>query len=376
MSDSPSDAAGLKLAPTTSYYIRRLLHQNLDRLKSVLAEGAGEKANPLSDLNQVVSSLYLENDEIADVVEQLERLSSKHQMLASQGGLHRQEMDNTQTEIFWLLGFRAEEQTNRGLLLLVDDQPENLRVLATTLDKQGYDIRSTVSGKMAISAAITAKPDLILLDIMMPEMDGYEVCRRLKSQVETSDIPIIFISAIDDTLDKVKAFQVGGADYITKPFRIEEVSARIENQLQIRQLQVRLQEQNVRLEQELQRVRSQQSQNELLQLAINQIGDYVLFCDDQAQIIDGNEAAGRWLGYSYDDLPTLSLFTVTAHLTMEDWQEQRDRLRQWGFLTLQAQHRTQSGDRIPVSLSMYYLTHQDQERFCVVARERFSPEAR
>jgi DNA-binding response OmpR family regulator len=375
MSESSSDAAELKLSPTASYYIRRLLHQNLDCLKSVLAEGAGVKANPLSDLNQVVSSLYLEQEEIAEVMDQLERLSSRHQMLATQGGLHRQEMDKTQTEIFWLLGFRAEERPNRGLLLLVDDQPENLRVLSMTLDKQGYDIRSTVSGKMAITAAKTAQPDLILLDIMMPEMDGYEVCRQLKSQVETSDIPIIFVSAIDDTLDKVKAFQVGGSDYITKPFRIEEVSARIENQLQIRQLQVRLRDQNIRLEKELQRVRSQQSQNELLQLAINQIGDYVLFCDDQAQIIEGNEAACRWLGYSYDNLPTLSLFTITEQFTMEDWKDQRDRLRQWGFLTLQAQHCTQSGDRIPVSLSMYYFTHQEQERFCVVARERFTPES-
>ncbi len=376
MSESSSDAAEPKLSPTTSYYIRRLLHQNLDRLKSVLAEGAGMTANPLSDLNQVVSSLYLEPTEIATVVDKLERLSSKHQMLASQGGLHRQEMDKTQTEIFWLLGFRAEALPSHGLLLLVDDQPENLRVLSMTLNRQGYDIRSTVSGQMAITAAKTAQPDLILLDIMMPEIDGYEVCRRLKAQVETSDIPIIFVSAIDDALDKVKAFQVGGADYITKPFQIEEVSARIENQLQIRQLQVRLREQNIRLEQKLQRVRSQQAKHELLQLAINQIGDYVLFCDDQAQIIDGNEAACRWLGYSYDNLPTLSLFTVTNRLTMTDWSDQRDRLRQWGFLTLQAEHRTQSGDRIPVSLSMYYFTHHEQERFCVVARERFTPESR
>lgn len=358
-----------RLSPTTSYYIRRLLHQNLDQLRSVLASGAGLEANPLSDLNEVMGSLYLEADELKEAVQSIEHLATCHQALATQGGLHRQELEQTQSEIFWLLGFRLDRPEHRGLLLLVDDQPENLRLLSTTLSKQGYDIRSTVSGSMAITAAKTAKPDLVLLDIMMPGMDGYEVCRELKSQVETADIPIIFVSAIDDTFDKVKAFQAGGADYITKPFRIEEVAARIENQMQIRQLQQRLRGQNVRLEEELQRIKTEQNQAELMRLAMAQIGDYVLFCDDQAQVVHGNEPACKHLGYSYSDLLTLSLYTIAPTLTPDQWSGYRQKLRDWGFITLQMEHQSVTQQAIAVSLGMHYFKQNGQERFCLVARK-------
>jgi DNA-binding response OmpR family regulator len=364
-----SRPAQKRLSPPTSYYIRRLLYQNLDQLRSVLASGAGLEANPLSDLNEVLDSLYLEVDEFNTAVTKIERLTARHKTLATQGSLHRQELDQAQTEIFWLLGFRLERPDHRGLLLLVDDQPENLRLLSTTLSKQGYDIRSTVSGSMAITAAATAEPDLILLDIMMPGMDGYEVCRQLKDGERTADIPIIFVSAIDDTFDKVKAFQVGGADYITKPFRIEEVLARIENQMQLRQLQRRLQEQNVRLEEELQRIKVEQHQADLMRLAFAQIGDYVLFCDDQAQVLHGNEAACEQLGYSYSDLLTLSLYTIAPNLTLNQWVKHREKLRDWGFMTLEMEHRTADHTPLAVSLGMYYFQQHGEERICLVARK-------
>lgn len=370
MTDPSSSAPLPRLSPTSSYYIRRLLHQNLDQLKSVLATGAGIEANPLSDLNEVLHSLYLETDELNSTIQSLERLAACHQLLIHQGSLHRKELEEVQAEIFWLLGFRFEQSEHRGLILLVDDQPENLRVLSTTLSKQGYDIRSTVSGAMALTAAKTALPDLILLDIMMPGMDGYAVCRELKSMVETSDIPVIFVSAIDDTFDKVKAFQVGGADYITKPFRIEEVAARIANQMQIRQLQQRLKDQNIRMEEEVRRAAKQQFLGEWAALALDQMGDYVLFCDDQAQVLHGNGAAGETLGYSYDDLLTLSLYTIAPDLTPEVWSEQRETLRNWGFTSHETTHFTQAKGAIAVSLGMYYFRHRDQERICVVARKQ------
>lgn len=140
----------------------------------------------------------------------------------------------------------------KGNLLIVDDTPENLQVLSATLSEQGYQVRGVVKGKMAIRAAKSAQPDLILLDIRMPEMDGYQVCEHLKADPETRDIPVIFISAIDDVLDKVKAFRVGGVDYITKPFQVEEVLARVENQLMIRRLSQEVRDRNQELEQEIQ----------------------------------------------------------------------------------------------------------------------------
>ncbi len=124
----------------------------------------------------------------------------------------------------------------KGDILIVDDTAENLRFLATTLTEQGYDVRSAISGSLALMGAQAAPPDLILLDIKMPDMNGYEVCKQLKTLEKTCEIPVIFISALNEVLDKVKAFSVGGADYITKPFQMEEVLARVENQLTIRRL--------------------------------------------------------------------------------------------------------------------------------------------
>lgn len=116
-------------------------------------------------------------------------------------------------------------------ILIIDDTPANLQLLSSILKDRGYEVRAVVSGEMGLIAARTVMPDLILLDVKMPEMDGYEVCKELKDDAKLRDIPVIFISSLEETLDKVKAFHVGGVDYITKPFQVEEVIARVETQL-------------------------------------------------------------------------------------------------------------------------------------------------
>ncbi len=132
--------------------------------------------------------------------------------------------------------------SSRGNILVVDDTPANLSLLTQMLTAQRYEVRVAPSGKLALRSIQSTLPDLILLDIKMPEMDGYQVCEQLKASTRTCDIPVIFISASDEVLDKVKAFQVGGLDYITKPFEPLEVLARIENQLRLRKLQLQLSE--------------------------------------------------------------------------------------------------------------------------------------
>ena len=121
--------------------------------------------------------------------------------------------------------------TSVAMILIVDDLADNLRVLSATLAEQGYGVRCAKNGSMALRGAMAAPPDLILLDVKMPDMDGYQVCQQLKAAPATRDIPVIFMSALDDVLDKVRAFDVGGVDYITKPFQVEEVLARIKSQL-------------------------------------------------------------------------------------------------------------------------------------------------
>ncbi len=140
----------------------------------------------------------------------------------------------------------------KGNILVVDDTPANLRLLANMLTGQGYKVRSVVNGPMALMATRAAPPDLILLDINMPGMNGYEVCETLKGDEATREIPIIFISALDEIQDKVKAFTVGGVDYITKPFQFEEVLARVETHLALRNMRQQLRVANATLEKQVQ----------------------------------------------------------------------------------------------------------------------------
>jgi len=136
-------------------------------------------------------------------------------------------------------------------ILIVDDTPANLRLLAQMLSEQGYSVRAVTSGARALESLRVTPPNLILLDIRMPDMDGYEVCERIKGDPQTNDIPIIFISALNEIEDKVRGFNVGGVDYITKPFQFEEVLARVETHLSLRRLQKQLQDANKRFEREL-----------------------------------------------------------------------------------------------------------------------------
>ncbi|MEG4394563.1 adenylate/guanylate cyclase domain-containing protein [Microcoleus sp. BROC3] len=169
-------------------------------------------------------------------------------------------------------------------ILIVDDMPDNLRLLATMLTSYGYQVRKAINGQLALQGAQISPPDLILLDINMPKMNGYEVCENLKLSEKTKDIPVIFISALDDVLEKVKAFQVGGVDYITKPFQVEEVLARVENQLSLRSLQSKLEQQarelhdrNSRLQEEIaERQRAEESIRFLLETT-RAIGEAVDF---------------------------------------------------------------------------------------------------
>ncbi|WP_267383170.1 hybrid sensor histidine kinase/response regulator [Cyanobacterium sp. uoEpiScrs1] len=130
----------------------------------------------------------------------------------------------------------------KGNLLVVDDTLDNLRLLSAMLSEQGYKVRKALDGKMALKTISQVPPDVILLDINMTGINGYEVCRTLKDNQKTKEIPVIFISALDDILDKVKAFEVGGVDYICKPFQEEEVIARVENQLTIQRQKKQLQQ--------------------------------------------------------------------------------------------------------------------------------------
>jgi diguanylate cyclase (GGDEF)-like protein len=192
-----------------------------------------------------------------------------------------------------------KSDTYRGDILIVDDTPENLKFLSKTLSEQRYKVRSVTEGDMALRVANAAPINLILLDVKMPGMDGYEVCYRLKKNDKTQNIPVIFISALDDMIDKVKAFEVGGVDYITKPFHVEEVLARIETHLALEaakteilklnsELEYRVRQRTHQLEKEISA--RQEVQEKLLHLALHdsltELPNRVLFMKQLGRILE------------------------------------------------------------------------------------------
>jgi signal transduction histidine kinase len=143
---------------------------------------------------------------------------------------------------------KGQSQARPPSILVVDDNAENLRLLSQVLSRQGYQVRVASSGERALQSVDAHPPDLILLDVMMPEMDGYEVCQQLKARPESRDIPVIFISALHETLDKVRAFAAGGVDYVTKPLAVQEVLARVKTHMALHTFQVQLQQQVAELD--------------------------------------------------------------------------------------------------------------------------------
>lgn len=147
-------------------------------------------------------------------------------------------------------------QNDNNTILVVDDNPDNLRLLAGILSEHHYKIRLAPNGERALATIRKEAPGLILLDIMMPVVDGFEVCRQLKQDKETAGIPIIFISALNETLEKIKAFSLGGVDYITKPFKSEEVLARVRTHLTLRFLQLELEQKNAELQKAMDEIKT------------------------------------------------------------------------------------------------------------------------
>lgn len=177
-------------------------------------------------------------------------------------------------------------------ILIVDDQPANLTTLTEILNREGFTVRQAVNGQTALRTAQTVPPDLILLDIRMPQMNGYEVCSSLKADQTTRNIPVIFLSALDDVLDKSRAFSIGGVDYITKPFNVDEVVVRVQHQLtiqlqrqQLLDLNHQLQRINSDLERQVQVQTLELRQALLFERTLKRISDQVRDTLDQHQIL-------------------------------------------------------------------------------------------
>ncbi|MCU7968252.1 MAG: response regulator, partial [gamma proteobacterium symbiont of Bathyaustriella thionipta] len=194
-------------------------------------------------------------------------------------------------------------------ILIVDDTPANITLLSEILEKKGYQISAARDGEKAIKIADHTQPDLILLDIMMPIMDGFETCQQLKSQTNTKDIPIIFISAKTEMNDLVTAFSVGGVDYINKPFHEDEVNSRIINQLQIRNLHQQLTTSELNMRNLL---TNYQFQSDRLQHIVDHVVDAIIEISISGSIQFANPAVEKLFGYPVEELMTVDFSQLLA----------------------------------------------------------------
>ncbi len=194
-------------------------------------------------------------------------------------------------------------------ILIVDDTPENIALLSEILQLRGYQILAAKDGERAIIIAQHTKPDLILLDVMMPGIDGFETCRRLKALEQTKDIPVIFISAKTTMDDLVMGFSVDGADYINKPFQKEEIFARIENQLKIKHLnqQLTTSEFNMR-----EMILEYQQQSDRLKLIVTLVDDGLLELNHSGEIQHANPAIEKYFGFSAKALQSMNFTRLLA----------------------------------------------------------------
>ena len=209
-----------------------------------------------------------------------------------------------------------------GKILIVDDNPSNLKVLYTYLQKAGYQVLVADDGLGGLEVVSNSQPELILLDVMMPGIDGFEVCRRLKANRQSRDIPVIFLTALSETLNKVKGFEVGGVDYITQPIENEEVVARVRTHLTITRMRQKLQQQNNTLQAEIERRKQIEqelnSSRNLLQVSNDSLEQTV--AERTAELYDSNQDLEHFAYIASHDLrqPLRKIRMCTEYLA-EDY---------------------------------------------------------
>jgi PAS domain S-box-containing protein len=269
-----------------------------------------------------------------------------------------------------------------GRILIVDDIAANLQVVADFLAGCGYEVFIAQDGGEALERASLARPDLILLDVLLPDASGFDVCRRLKRQPGTADIPVIFMTALVDTEHKLEGFAAGGIDYVTKPLDLAEMLARIDTHMRLRWLQRQLEEKNAELERshaELERrvaertvelseanhwlrleIEERKQAEERLALknfALDHVRDAAYLIDDVGQILYVNDAGCRMTGYRQEELLAMRISALDPDWSDEIYRERWPRLRQLGNVAIESRHRRKNGQEFPVEMSANYFEY-------------------
>lgn len=260
-------------------------------------------------------------------------------------------------------------------IMVVDDTPANLEVISETLSSAGYRVAAAISGERALKRLQTHPPALILLDIQMPVMDGFEVCRQIKANAATVNIPIIFITARSDTQSILRGFEIGAVDYISKPFQEAELLARVKTHLQLCHVSQLYDVEHEKAEQ-LQQLNQQLS---LTQFSVDHSVDGILWFNLDASIAYANGAICELLDYSLEELLQLSSADLKADCHEAEWNDFQQKAREQKHLRFEAQLLTKDGQGLPVEIALNHLQFSNREYYvmhCRDIRDRKAAEAK
>lgn len=270
----------------------------------------------------------------------------------------------------------------KGSILAVDDTEASLKVLSDILKEGGYSVRSALSGRLALLSAGHLPPDLILLDVRMPDVDGFEVCQQLKARAETRDIPVIFISALADAEEKIRGFQLGAVDYVIKPYQRDELLARVSTHIKLRRMQSRVRAQNEELlryraqledlvAQRTTQLRDSNRRLRLMSFALDHVREAAYLLDKNGGFFYVNQEACRAHGYSAEELQQLKVTDIDPDLTDElyaaTWQLSRG--AGGSPATFEARHRRRDGSTFPVEIHSTPIRFEDYDLALALARD-------
>lgn len=269
---------------------------------------------------------------------------------------------------------------NKGSILAVDDTAASLKVLSDLLKGAGYSVRSAISGALALRSAAHQPPDLVLLDIRMPDMDGFEVYRQLKARPETRDVPVIFFSARTETDDKLRGYELGAVDYFTKPYRREELLARVATHINLRRSQLQVTAQN----EELRRYRAEleelvtrrtaelqesNRQLSLMSFALDHVREAAYLMDGNGRFYYVNQEACRAHGYGAEELCRMDLTAIDPDYSPEACASVWAQVLAEGAVTFETRHRRRDGTIFPVEITSSAIRFEDRDLTLSLARD-------
>lgn len=269
---------------------------------------------------------------------------------------------------------------DKGTVLAVDDTEASLKVLSDILEEAGYSVRSAITGELALRSALYKPPDLVLLDIRMPDMDGFEVCRRLKSEPATRDVPVIFISGMTETGEKVRGFEFGAVDYVTKPYQQTELLARVAAHVGLQRARRQVAEQNEELRQYRERLeelvvqrtaelRDSNQRLELMSFALDHVREAAYLIDGNGHFRYVNQEACGAHGYSSDELIGMNMTDIDPDFSPASFARTWDEVRARGVISIETRHRRRDGTVFPVEITSSYIDHEGGALNLALARD-------